>query len=78
MRGVETLTNQTYKELILWARGSFRAGRFAVYRARPVNSGSSEVGANPGSEVGRERQLGVFLERWNNGRFLSATERDRD
>lgn len=58
----------------LRARGSFRAGRFAVYRARPVTSGSSEAGANAGSEVGRARQ---FLERRNNGHFLSATERDR-
>lgn len=38
-----------------------------MYRGRPVTPGSSEVGANAGSEVGRQRWLGVFLQGWNNG-----------
>lgn len=36
-------------------------------RGRPVTPGSTEVGANTGSEVGRECWLGVFLQEWNNG-----------
>lgn len=69
----------------LRARGSFSVGRFAVYRGRPVTPGSSEVGANAGSEVGRERWLGVFLQGWNNGasyqrqkEIETDTERERE
>lgn len=73
VRGVKTITNQTYKELILCSGQGARSG----WGAAPHTEEACNLGgADGGSEVRRERRLGVFLDRRNNGgSYLQGRER---
>eukprot|EP00064_Thunnus_orientalis_P016302 superscaffoldBa00003198_g16366 len=60
------------------AMGLVQGGELCRLQRRPVTLGSSEVGADGGSEVDRERQFGLLLEEWTMVVLIRARERGRE
>ena len=58
--------------------GLVQGGELCRLQRRPVTLGSSEVGADGGSEVDRERQFGLLLEEWTMVVLIRVRERGRE